>query len=127
VVWRGEGGDAEFLVAHRPRYDDWSLPKGKLEDGESFREAAERELEEETGCRGTFGPELTPATYVDHKGRDKIVRYWLVEVDPGAASFEPNDEVDEIAWLPADEAVGRLSYPHDVRLVAEATAALASP
>ena len=119
VVWRrGEGG-VEIVVAHRPRYDDWSLPKGKLDDGETWEQAALREVEEEVGLRCRLGRELEPVAYEDRKGRAKVVRYWLMEpeADPG---FEPNDEVDEMRWLAPEDAVAVLSYPHDKELVRSA-------
>ena len=124
VVWRHGDDGVEVVVAHRPRYDDWSLPKGKLDDGESWEQAALREVEEEVGLRGRLGHELEPAAYEDRKGRGKVVRYWLMEVenDPG---FEPNDEVDEMRWLPLEAAAAQLTYPHDVELVHEAAERLA--
>jgi 8-oxo-dGTP diphosphatase len=103
-------------IVHRPRYDDWSLPKGKLDAGETFEEAALREVWEETGMRCALGDELDPVRYRDNKGRPKIVRYWLmhVEDDPG---FVPNDEVDELRWVTPGEAAEQLTYPHDAELV----------
>ena len=125
VVWRpAPDGAPELVVVHRPRYDDWSLPKGKLDPGESWEDAALREVEEEVGLRCRLGPELPPVSYRDHKGRAKDVRYWLMEPADGAASFEPNDEVDEMRWVDAGTAEDLLSYPHDVGLVREATARL---
>jgi len=125
VVWRpAPDGAPELVVVHRPRYDDWSLPKGKLDPGESWEDAALREVEEEVGLRCRLGPELPPVSYRDHKGRAKVVRYWLMEPADGAASFEPNDEVDEMRWVDAGTAEDLLSYPHDVGLVREATARL---
>ena len=119
VVWRhGEGG-VEIVVAHRPRYDDWSLPKGKLDKGEGWEHAALREVEEEVGLRCRLGRELEPVTYNDRKGRLKAVRYWLMEPE-GGGEFEPNDEVDEMRWLSPADAVGVLSYPHDRKLVRSA-------
>jgi 8-oxo-dGTP diphosphatase len=116
VVWRrGERG-VEVVVVHRPRYDDWSLPKGKLDPGEGWEEAALREVEEEVGLRCRLGDELPPVGYTDHKGRAKVVRYWLMEPE-GDAAFEPNEEVDEMRWLTPGEAAGTLSYPHDGELV----------
>jgi 8-oxo-dGTP pyrophosphatase MutT (NUDIX family) len=119
VVWRRGDDGVEFAVVHRPRYDDWSLPKGKLDPGESWEEAALREVEEEIGLRARLGPELEPVAYRDRKGRAKVVRYWLMEPE-GDPAFEPNDEVDEMRWLTAEEAATVLTYPHDVELVREA-------
>jgi 8-oxo-dGTP diphosphatase len=113
VVLDDEG---RVVIVHRQRYDDWSLPKGKLDPGESFQEAALREVEEETGLRCSLGEELDPVRYRDNKDRPKVVRYWLmsVEDDPG---FVPNDEVDELRWVTPGQAVELLSYPHDAELV----------
>jgi 8-oxo-dGTP diphosphatase len=115
IVRLGEAGH-EVCVVHRPRYGDWSLPKGKLDAGESFEDAALREVEEETGLRCRLGHELESTRYVDGKGRPKIVRYWMME--PAGGEFEPNDEVDELCWMPLPEAVERLSYEHDRELLA---------
>ena len=111
VVRDGEAG-TEVCVVHRPRYGDWSFPKGKLDPGESFEDAALREVEEETGLRCTLEAELPSTEYRDSKDRPKIVRYWQMEVDedPG---FEPNDEVDELRWLPMAEAAELLTYDRD--------------
>ena len=120
VVWRRDGGGrVEVVVVHRPRYDDWSLPKGKLDPGESWEAAALREVQEEVGLRCRLGAELPPVTYQDGKGRAKAVRYWLMEPS-GEAAFEPNDEVDDMRWLEAEEAVALLSYPRDAELVGTA-------
>ena len=98
--------DGLVAIVHRPRYDDWTLPKGKLDRGESFEEAALREVEEETGLRCRLGRELPSTSYTDHKGREKRVRYWLMEAEGG--EFIPNDETDELRWLEPDEAeIGR--------------------
>ena len=109
--------DGEVCVVHRPRYDDWTLPKGKLDAGESFEDAALREVWEETGLRCRLGTELEAARYRDHKGREKVVRYWAMEVtaDDG---FAPDDEVDEVRWVDAGTAATLLTYEHDRRLVA---------
>jgi 8-oxo-dGTP diphosphatase len=111
VVWRRHGGEVEVLLVHRPKYDDWSLPKGKLDPGETFEQAAEREVREETGLRCTRGPELAESHYVDAKGRPKVVRYWAME--PTGGSFSPNDEVDEVRWLVVAAASRRLTYERD--------------
>ena len=119
VVWRTRASDGcpEVAVIHRPRYDDWSLPKGKLDAGEDFEAAALREVEEEIGVRARLGEELNPACYQDHKGRSKIVRYWLMEIEEGSDSFTPNDEVDEMKWCSPAEAARCVSYRHDAELL----------
>lgn len=117
VVWRRSSkGTLKVLLVHRPRYDDWSLPKGKLEPGESHRQAALREVEEETGLRCDAQEELLEVRYADRKGRPKRVRYWAMERVDG--SFQPNDEVDEIRWVPVEEVERLVSYPRDARVVA---------
>ena len=108
--------DGRIAVIHRPRYDDWSLPKGKLDPGESFEDGAVREVLEETGVRARILGELDATRYVDRKGRDKLVRWYRMEVDD-AGAFAPNDEVDELRWLTPREALELLSYPHDHSLV----------
>jgi 8-oxo-dGTP diphosphatase len=118
VVCRRDDG-LRIAVVHRPRYDDWSLPKGKLDPGESWEQAALREVEEEIGLRCRLGAELSPVEYLVASGR-KVVRYWLMEPQSGA--FAPNQEVDEMRWLTPDEAVGTLTYEHDRALVREAAA-----
>lgn len=117
VIRKGEDGP-ELALVHRPQYDDWSLPKGKLDDGESFEDGALREVEEETGFRCELGKELSPARYRDRKGRKKIVRYWLMK--PLNGEFEVNDEVDELRWLSPKKARRLLDFAHDKDLVDEA-------
>jgi 8-oxo-dGTP pyrophosphatase MutT (NUDIX family) len=125
VVWRRTpAGRNQVVLVHRPRYDDWSLPKGKLDADESWEDAALREVEEEVGLRCTLGPELPPIGYRDNKGRAKVVRYWLMEPADPHAPFTANDEVDEMRWVDVDAAAGLLSYPHDADVVRAAGARL---
>jgi 8-oxo-dGTP pyrophosphatase MutT (NUDIX family) len=105
-------GDGRVVLVHRPKYDDWSLPKGKLAAGESFEEAAVREVEEETGLRCRLIRELPSVEYLDPKGRSKTVRYWLMEVEADTG-FVPSDEVDDLRTLPREEALSLLSYDRD--------------
>src|SRR6201995_1055951 len=109
--------DGRIAVVHRPRYDDWSLPKGKLDADESVEDAALRGVREGAGLRCSRGEELSSTFYNDRKGRSKIVRYWRMDVLEG--EFEPNEEVDELRWLTPDEAAPLLTYPRDVELVQE--------
>jgi len=115
IVLRGEGGDRSVALVHRPRYGDWSFPKGKLEDGEDEATAALREVEEETGLRCHLGPVVGAVTYKDRRGRPKVVRYFQMDADGGA--FAPNREVDELRWVPVEDAARWLSYAHDRRLL----------
>jgi 8-oxo-dGTP diphosphatase len=120
LVWRPgsrDGGDASVCIVHRPRYDDWSLPKGKVERGEHPLAAAVREVAEETGVCAVPRLSLPRARY-RLAGTPKLVRYWAMSVaGPGEPAFLPNSEVDRLSWLPVAAAVARLTYPHDVRLV----------
>ncbi|BBA99164.1 putative mutT-like protein [Actinacidiphila reveromycinica] len=121
VLWRraAHGAGVEVALIHRPRYDDWSLPKGKLKRGEDHAAAAVRETREETGVECVLGTPL-PAAYYWTAGRPKEVRYWAAEA-PSAAStppFSPNDEVDRIVWLPPEAARRRLTHDRDSELVA---------
>jgi 8-oxo-dGTP pyrophosphatase MutT (NUDIX family) len=119
VVLRRDGeGRTRVAVIHRPKYMDWSLPKGKLEKDESWENAALREVEEETGIRCRAGPELPSISYLDRKTRRKLVRYWLME--PIEGEFEPHAEVDELRWVTRPEAEELLSYDHDRALVRKA-------
>jgi 8-oxo-dGTP diphosphatase len=113
-VREGSSG-LEVLVVHRPRYGDWTFPKGKRERGESDEECALREVLEETGLRCELGLELPSTSYVDHRGRQKVVRYWRVRVVSGALA--PNEEADEARWLPLAEAAALLTYERDLTVL----------
>jgi 8-oxo-dGTP diphosphatase len=112
----GDESGIEVLVVHRPRYDDWSLPKGKAEPGERDEDTAKREVEEETGYRCALGKELTTVRYLDRRGRDKQVRYWNMSVI-GEVAWEPNEEVDERRWISPAVAATLLTYEADRQLL----------
>ena len=112
VISRRAGTDLELVIVHRPRYDDWTFPKGKAESGETDEQTAHREVLEETGFDCELGEELPSVTYRDHKNRSKIVRYWEMTICSGV--FEANDEVDILEWVSAAQAGERLTYDHDV-------------
>lgn len=122
IVLRGEGPDRSVALVHRPRYDDWSFPKGKLDDGEDEAAAALREVEEETGLRCRLGPSVGAVTYRDRRGRAKVVRYFRMDADGGR--FTPNHEVDDLRWVPIEDAVRLLSYAHDRSLLRQVLAGL---
>ena len=123
-MWRPAGERIEVLVVHRPRYDDWSLPKGKRDLGETDEGCALREVAEETGLRCELGPEMpSRSVYVDRKGRPKEVRWWAMTVLDG--ELTPNDEVDEMRWLEVDAAAALLSYERDREVLRALTARLA--
>jgi 8-oxo-dGTP diphosphatase len=105
------------LVVHRPRYDDWTFPKGKREPGETDEECALREVKEETGLECALGPELPSTSYRDGRGRAKTVRYWLLRVVGGM--LEPASEADGARWLPVAEAMRLLTYDADRTLLAK--------
>jgi 8-oxo-dGTP diphosphatase len=102
----------ELLVVHRPRYDDWTFPKGKREPGETDEECALREVREETGLVCELGEELPATSYVDGRGRSKIVRYWRLEVVGG--TLEPASEADDARWVTPAEAAALLTYERDL-------------
>jgi 8-oxo-dGTP pyrophosphatase MutT (NUDIX family)/phosphohistidine phosphatase SixA len=118
VVWRP---GPEILVVHRPRYDDWSLPKGKLERGEHPLAAAVREVEEETGVRGVPQVRMPSIRYLTGEpGVEKVVDFWTMRV-LRESPHEPDDEITDVVWLSAREARERLTYTHDRGLVAAFT------
>lgn len=112
LVTRHAGDGPELVVVHRPAYDDWSFPKGKLERGEDELTAALREVEEETGLTCAPGDDLGAITYVDGRGRPKVVRYWRMAA-PVDAELDPRHEIDRARWVQLAEARQVLTYPHD--------------
>ncbi|MFH8339757.1 NUDIX hydrolase [Streptomyces sp. AM6-12] len=125
VLWRrSPAGDIELALVYRPKWSDWSWPKGKLKRDETPRAAALREVEEETGHTCRLGAPLPTARYTDHAGRPKEVTYWAAESTGGA--FTPNAEVTELLWLPPTEARARLTHPHDRDLIPPALTAIAT-
>ena len=115
LVRPDETGLVRVAVVHRPRYDDWSFPKGKADDGEADEDTALREVEEETGLRAALDAELPTIRYLDHLGRPKVVRYWVMHPEDGA--FLPGDEVDELRWTTFGGAEALLTYDHDRALI----------
>ncbi len=118
VLWRPAADGIEVCLVHRPAYDDWSLPKGKLDGGEHTLAAAVREVREETGMGALPQMRLPEVAYELPDGRPKTVDYWLMRADDGPAAevLDPT-EVDRLTWLPPGEATSRLSYPHDAEVV----------
>jgi 8-oxo-dGTP pyrophosphatase MutT (NUDIX family) len=116
LVVRRQGGQLQVVVVHRPVQQDWSFPKGKLEEGETLEVAAVREVREETGMTCRLLRFLGRTEYVDRKGRPKAVDYWVMVVVEGF--FTPNIEVDQLRWLTLEDAARLLSYPRDQELAA---------
>ena len=115
---------SEVLLVHRPKYDDWSFPKGKLDPGEDVRTAAVREVLEETGVEIRLGPPLGDQCYEVRNGttRVKLVRYWVGRAtgEPDVSGYEANDEIDGVRWVELEEASELLTYPHDRDTLREA-------
>jgi 8-oxo-dGTP pyrophosphatase MutT (NUDIX family) len=135
VVWRRVPSGVEVVLVHRPAYDDWAFPKGKLERGETDEEAALREVREETGLSCRLGRELASTTYLDGQGRPKTVRYWAMTVVPGSVGRadgklapEPKArrEIDDLSWVPLHDVRQRLTYPRDVVVLDDFSGRLAS-
>ncbi|MEU8539219.1 NUDIX hydrolase [Streptomyces sp. NPDC048717] len=113
----GGGEGVEIALVHRPKYDDWSLPKGKLKRGETLAACARREVLEETGQSCALGTRL-PVVRYPVNGRPKEVTYWTARALGGA--FTPNREVDTLLWLPPAAARLRLTQPRDRALLTSA-------
>lgn len=117
LLWRSSSTGYEVAIVHRRRYNDWTLPKGKLEDGESWQEAALREVKEETGCDARILGFAGAIAYL-HDGNPKVVRYWHMMAE-GEPSTDIDEEVDEVVWLPIEAAVKRVQYPLEQALLEE--------
>jgi 8-oxo-dGTP diphosphatase len=115
LVRTNERGRREVAVIHRPSYDDWSLPKGKLQEGETEEQAALREVQEETGFRARLGRRLGTTSYHDRFGRPKTATYW--EMTPEGGRFEPSKEVDDLRWLPLPDAAQAMTYSRDRQIL----------
>jgi 8-oxo-dGTP diphosphatase len=120
LLVRRQAGKLEIALVHRPIHQDWSYPKGKLEDGETFEAAAQREVFEETGLVCRLLRFIGHTEYIDRKGRPKVVAYWVMFAEAGA--FEPNEEVDELWWLDIAAAGLQLTYERDRDLLAAMSA-----
>ena len=117
VCREGSSGETEIVVVHRPAYDDWTLPKGKVDPDETPEQCALREVKEETGFKCDLLRQLGCTAYVDRRGRNKVACYWVMEVVSG--KFRPGGEVDRMVWLPVADAVKRLTYERDKALIAQ--------
>ncbi|MBB5117937.1 DNA mismatch repair protein MutT [Streptomyces eurocidicus] len=124
VLWRSSptGEGIELALVFRPKWADWSHPKGKLKRGESARAGAVREVLEETGMTCVLGAALPTARYIDAQGRPKEVRYWAARAVSG--EFVPNSETSRLVWLTPDDAHGRLTHHRDRELITFLNAAL---
>jgi len=115
VLRRSRSGTLETVLVHRPAYDDWTFPKGKLLRGETDEEAAVREVEEETGLRCQLGREVGTTSYRDPQGRQKTARYW--EMAPIQGELAATNEVDEARWVPLEDAADMLTHARDRELL----------
>jgi 8-oxo-dGTP diphosphatase len=121
VVTRSGANGPEILLVHRPKYDDWTLPKGKAEPGESDEDCALREVEEETGLACDLGDEVAAVEYEDAAGRPKRVRYFAM-TPPEGVDASPQNEVDAVRWLTREQALEALSYGRDRQVIERLTA-----
>jgi 8-oxo-dGTP diphosphatase len=121
LVIRRYGGVLQVALVHRPAQEDWSFPKGKLEEGETYEEAARREVREETGMTCRLLSFVGHVEYTDRKGRPKVVAYWVMTAEAG--TFRVNEEVDELRWLDLADAGPLLSYERDRELLTVVAAA----
>ena len=121
VIWRKASSGIKIAIIHRQRYDDWSLPKGKREPGESWQETALREAQEETGCPVKLGTFIGSASYTINGGRPKIVLFWLMSArNKKDCKLQPNNEVDRVKWVSPDRAQKLLTYKDERAILREA-------
>lgn len=117
LLWRDNSDlSLEVALIHRPRYDDWSLPKGKLEMGETALQCAYREVQEETGIRATFTRQLGTVEY-EESGQEKRVKYWAAHCALTNSEFVPNEEVDQMKWLPPSQALEQVTHDSDKSII----------
>ena len=112
IVWDKAGEGRRLALVHRPKYDDWSLPKGKPDPGEEMAETAAREIHEELGVEADFGPFAGITHYPLKDGRTKVILYWHMIKRAGENSFKPNKEIDAVEWLDVQSAIKKVT--HDV-------------
>ena len=117
VCRTSRSGETEIAIIHRPQYDDWTFPKGKVEVDESPEDCALREVREETGLKCELIRPLGCTAYVDRRGRDKVACYWVMEAQGGR--FKPGIEVDKLLWLSVEAAIERLTYDRDKTLLVQ--------
>ncbi len=119
ILWKGTSSGRKLAIIHRQRYDDWSLPKGRREPGESWQETALREVWEETGCPATLGEFIGSTSYVINGQTPKVVLFWHMTVQKNC-KFQPNEEVDRIKWVSPRKALKLLNYEDERRIVSKA-------
>jgi 8-oxo-dGTP pyrophosphatase MutT (NUDIX family)/phosphohistidine phosphatase SixA len=119
IVWRPGDSEPEILLVHRPRYDDWSYPKGKLDPGETNLAAAVRETHEETGLRVLLGPRLADQHYTIDNGQPKVVAYWAARApaDADISTYKRNDEIDQLRWVTLSAGRRVLTHPRDAEIL----------
>jgi 8-oxo-dGTP diphosphatase len=118
VLWRRASNGIQVALIHRPKYDDWGFPKGKLDPGEHVLLAAVREVGEETGLQVTLGRPLRAIEY-DNAGVPKRVDYWVGQAEAVIHEFSPNREVDQLKWIAASKPGARLTYQRDIETLAD--------
>ena len=119
ILWKETSSGFKLAIIHRKQYDDWSLPKGKREPGESWQETALREVREETGCRATLGEFIGSAAYAINGQTPKVVLFWHMTAK-SSCKFIPNSEVDKLKWVSPKNALKFLNYEDERAIVSKA-------